>query len=128
MHCFLQYILFEENPSVLPPFTLSPYVTRRSLRLQWAKDKHIYRPQTKFAKVMFLQVSVCPQVGVSVSVQGGSPSWGVSIPGGSLSWGSLGGLCGESLCKGVSVQGFSVWGVSVMETPHTVLSRQYASY
>ena len=27
---------------------------------------HYYRPQTKFAKVMFLQVSVCPHRGVGV--------------------------------------------------------------
>ena len=35
-----------------------------------------YRPQTKFAKVMFSQVSVCPQ-GVSAS----GPGRGVSTPG-----------------------------------------------
>ena len=37
-----------------------------------------YRPQTKFAKVMFSQVSVCPQGGVSktplVSGEGGRPT------------------------------------------------------
>ena len=33
---------------------------------------HFYRPQTKFAKVMFLQVSVCPQGGVCmVAPRGG---------------------------------------------------------
>ena len=30
-----------------------------------------YRPQTKFAKVMFLHVSVCPQVGRGRAWQGG---------------------------------------------------------
>ena len=32
---------------------------------------HIYRPQTKFAKVMFLQVSVCPQGGRAWLLRGG---------------------------------------------------------
>ena len=35
---------------------------------------HCYRPQTKFAKVMFLQVSVCPQGGACV-VAGGHAWW-----------------------------------------------------
>ena len=60
-----------------------------------------YHQQTKFAKVMFSQVSVCPQGGVSVSVQG------FSVPGGYM---SKGGLCsglypGRSLTRGISVQG-----------------------
>ena len=78
---------------------------------------------------------LCP--GEGVSVQGrGSLSRGVYV------WGFLSrGLClGESQSKGslssgvsvsgVSVQGrgVSVWGVSVRETPHTVMSKQYASY
>ena len=33
-------------------------------------EKYIYRPQTKFAKVMFSQVSVCPQRGGGVSASG----------------------------------------------------------
>ena len=53
-----------------------------------------YRPQTKFAKVMFSQVFVCTRGG---SLSGGSlsrwslsgggicPGWGVSVQGGSLS-------------------------------------------
>ena len=101
-----------------------------------------YRPQTKFAQVMFSRVSVCPQGGLSlcpggslsrgVSVPRRSLSWGVSVRGvpvwGSLSWGVSvqGGLCpGGSLSRGVSVQGglcpggslsregVSVWGFSV---------------
>ena len=36
-----------------------------------------YRPQTKFAKVMFLQVSVCPQEGVG----GGHAWWGTCMAG-----------------------------------------------
>ena len=52
----------------------------------------------KFAKVMFSQVSVCPQ-GVSVSVQGGLSPGGVSVH-----W---------SLSRGISVQVVSVQGVSV---------------
>ena len=44
---------------------------------------HFYRPQTKFAKVMFLQVSVCPQ-GRGACVVGGG--WGCVV-GGMHSWG-----------------------------------------
>ena len=70
-----------------------------------------YRPQTKFAQVMFSQVSVCPQGGLSlcpgvVSVQGGSLSRGVSIQG-SLSRGSL---SGGSLFRGISACWVSVHG------------------
>ena len=38
---------------------------------------NIYHPQTKFAKVMFLQVCVCPQgrEGVSGTCQGGMHGW-----------------------------------------------------
>ena len=35
-----------------------------------------YRPQTKFAKVMFLQVSVCPQGGACMAGKGGMCGWG----------------------------------------------------
>ena len=102
----------------------------------YSKPKY-YRPQTKFAKVMFSHVSVCspegsPSRGVSV--------WGVSVWG-SLSRGSLsrrasvqGGLClgvsvqGRSLSKGVSVWGSLSREVSVTETPRTVMSGRYASY
>ena len=80
--------------------------------------KSYYRPQTKFAKVMFSQVFACPR-GVSVSVMGrgrlcpGEVSfWGGLCPGGSLSRGSLsrrvcvqGGLCqGDSLDSNSPVQ------------------------
>ena len=45
-----------------------------------------YRPQTKFAKVMFLQVSVCPQGGACVVALGGCAwlLWGTCVvaPGG----------------------------------------------
>ena len=90
---------------------------------------------------MFLHVSVilftggglglCPWESPSwgslshgVSVLGGlCPRW--SLSGGLCSGGSLsGGLCsGRCLSRGVSVR-----GVSVMETPRTVMSRRYASY
>ena len=88
-----------------------------------------YRPQPKFAKVMFSQVFVCPQGG-GISVQGGfcpggfcpgglylgglcpgglCPRWGLYpvgyLSGGSL-WVSLMGPCLGGLCPGgVSVQG-----------------------
>ena len=44
-------LLIEERPSVL------------NLEGSSCNAQHIYRPQTKFAKVMFLQVSVCPRGG-----------------------------------------------------------------
>ena len=79
---------------------------------------HFYRPQTKFAKVMFLHVSVCPQgVGVSrpwprpkVEVEGSDlggclgphpgGGWGV-WPGGSRPTprGRLGGLAGGCVSR-----------------------------
>ena len=54
---------------------------KRCVSFLQRKTLHCYRPQTKFAKVMFLQVSVCPrgEGWVSVSVQGGSPSRGGSV-------------------------------------------------
>ena len=56
-----------------------------------------YRPQTNFAKVLFLQVSVCPQ---GVSVQGR----GFCTKDGSLSRGGVS-VQGRGLCpEGVSVQ------------------------
>ena len=76
-----------------------------------------YRPQTKFAKVMFLQVSVCPQGGRAWLLQGG-PAWLLRggcvcawlLPGGmrgcsqggmhGCSWGGMHG------CSGGGVRGF----------------------
>ena len=86
--------------------------------------KSYYRPQTKFAKVMFSQLFACPR-GVSVSVLGGDSvrgcplSRGVSIQGRSL----LGGLCpGGSLSRGslsrrVCVQGGLCQGDSLDSNP-----------
>ena len=51
-----------------------------SFLLQQFSDSN-YRPQTNFAKVMFLQVSVCPRVGGSVW-QGGVCGGGVCVAGG----------------------------------------------
>ena len=78
--------------------------------------RYCYNPQTKFAKVMFSQVFVCPQGGVSV--QGRSLSRGVSVRGVSVQGGFSvqggGGLCpGRSLsglCPGGSLSGGSVSG------------------
>ena len=65
--------------------------------------KYIYRPQTKFAKVMFLQLSVCPQGGRAWLLRGGMRGclgghawllWGgacVVAPGGVC--GCSGGVC-----------------------------------
>ena len=93
------------------------------------------RPQTKFTKVMFSQVFVCPFVCLRGSLCRGSLCRGVPVQGGlcprvsvqgglypgrSLSMGvsvhgvSVGGLCARgSLCKGISVQGGLCPGISV---------------
>ena len=57
-----------------------------------------YRPQTKFAKVMFLQVSVCPRVG-------GGGAWQGGVCGG-------GGMHSRGVCvaRGAGVAG-GWWGV-----------------
>ena len=61
----------------------------------------------KFAKVMFSQVFVCPQGGLSLcpggSLSRGSLFKGVSVQGVSVQWCLSGGLWG----------GGSIWGVSV---------------
>ena len=73
-----------------------------------------YRPQTKFAKVMFLQVSVCPQGGRAWLLPGGR-AWllrggaCVVAPGGGVhgcSWG--GGMRG---CSGGDMRGCSRGGM-----------------
>ena len=66
---------------------------------------HFYRPQTKFEKVVFSQVSVCPWGGLGLC-PGGSPSRGVV----SVQWGLH---PGGSPSREVSVQGVSAQGVSV---------------
>ena len=71
--------------------------------------QNFYRPQTKFAKVMFSQVFVCPQGGVSV--QGGVFVQGGLSPGGSLSGR---GLCpGGGLCQGDPPYGY-IWAVCIL--------------
>ena len=72
-----------------------------------------YRPQTKFAKVMFSQVSVCPQGGLC-------PGGGVPVQGGLCLGRSLSGrpLSGGSLSRGDLCQA----------DPRTVTCGRYASY
>ena len=91
------------------------------MRHQWVYEDFITAPKTKFAKVMFSQVSVCPQGGLSLCPGGGSLSWGVSVQGGSLSGASL---SRESVSSGVFVQG----GLCHGDAPSTVMSRWYTSY
>ena len=99
-----------------------------------------------FVCLMFSQLFVCPQLGGSHSLSGGSPSQGVGVrglcPGRSLSNGSLsgglcpGGLClmgslcpgGRSLSGGVCLGASLSSGVSVRETSYVVTSGQCASY
>ena len=77
--------------------------------------RFFYYPQTKFRKVMFSQVSVCPRWGrggFSLCPEGGYPSKGGLCAGESLS----GGLWqGGSLSRRISVQGYLCW-VSVRVT------------
>ena len=90
--------------------------------MQWCekarRQSSYYRRHTKFAKVMFSRMFVCPQ-GVGGPVQGGSLFRGF------LSRGSLprgvsvqGGLCpGGSLSRGsLSMGGLCPWGVSVVRS------------
>ena len=65
-----------------------------------------YRPQTKFAKVMFLQVSVCPRGGACMVALGGH-AW--------LLWGGVRGCTGEVcvVALGGGMHGCS-WGVCVV--------------
>ena len=96
--------------------------------LSKASLSNFYHPQMKFAKVMFSQLSVCPQKGLGLCPGGSlseevSLSRQVSIQGVSVQ-GSLcpGGLCpggvsvqegslsGGSLSRGVFIQGVSVQG------------------
>ena len=77
-----------------------------------------YRPQTKFAKVMFSQVSDCPRGGdlcPGRSLSGSASFQGVSVQGS---------LCPGCLCPGGSMSreffvqgGLCSEGVSVRETP-----------
>ena len=90
------------------------------------KPGNFYRPQTKFAKVVF--------TGVCLSTGGGLCPGGLcpvgSLSGGSMSGGCLSrGLCLGDLCPGCLCLGYLYrWEVSVSETPHTVTSGRYASY
>ena len=97
--------IFLRSPSVIvdiPRNFLRTNCSGRSRERQGPLSAILYRPQTKFAKVMCSQVSVCPQgdlglypggtpVPGRVSVQGVSVHRGVSVQGG--------------LCLGVSVKG-----------------------
>ena len=78
--------------------------------LQARLKKNYYRPQTKFAKVMFLQVSVCPQGGVSgpggSAASGGACSRGVCSRGGA--WSGRGLLLGGAWSGGAWSRG-GVW-------------------
>ena len=78
-----------------------------------------YRPQTKFAKVMFLQVSVCPQGGHAWLLAGGRHVWllwgghawllggACMVAPGGHAWLLQGGVCGCSLGVCVVVPGGS---------------------
>ena len=79
--------------------------------LNLPKYKYFYRPQTKFAKVMFLQMSVCPQrgrawLGACMVLGGHVWLWGACMVAGGHAW-LLGGVCG---CWGACmVVGGHVW-------------------
>ena len=70
-----------------------------------------YRPQTKFAKVMFLQVSVCPQRGGMCGCSGGVGAYMVALGGGMC--GCSGGACMFFL-QGGHTQGFFTGGACVV--------------
>ena len=68
-----------------------------------------YRPQTKFAKIMFLQVSVCPQG------RGGVHGRGACMAGGCLAGGG-GGVHGMGAC--VAVGACMAGGACVARSMH----------
>ena len=74
--------------------------------------QNFYRPQAKFAKVMFLQVSVCPQGGGCMVAGGacmvveGCAWWGACMVAGVCAW-LWGGMCG---CRGVCMVAGGVCG------------------
>ena len=99
-------------------------------------DKYFYRPQTKFAKVMFLQVSVCPQGGVHGCSQGGhawllrgacvvSPGGACVVAPGGHAWLLRGGACMVAL----GGHAWLLWGgVHGFFNEIRSMSGRYASY
>ena len=65
-------------------------VTKEGILQTCMNSFHFYRPQTKFAKVMFLQVSVCPQGRCAWLLGGGAC---VVAPGGGVHGCSGGAAC-----------------------------------
>ena len=84
----------------------------------WCPRISFYRPQTKFAKVMFLQVSVCPQGGgcawQGMCVAGCVCGRGVCVVGGACMAGGacVVGTCMAGVClpRGVHGRGCAWWG------------------
>ena len=69
----LSILLIQHNPAIIWS------------RIYFCNSRHFYRPQAKFAKVMFLQVSVCPQWGGGMhGCSGGWHAW--------LLWGGMHGF------------------------------------
>ena len=73
----------------------------------WHRIMPYHRPQTKFAKVMFLQVSVCPQRGACVA--GGHAWWGVCMVGGMHGRGEVCVAGGACMAGGCAWQGGHAW-------------------
>ena len=111
-------------------------------------DLNFYRPQTKFAKVMFLQVSVCPQGG-HVWWWGGHAWWwggmwwgacmvggACMVVGGCVWWRGMhggGGMCGGGgvcvVAEGHAWWGHAWWQGGCMGYDEILsMSRRYASY
>ena len=83
---------------------------------QQAGGTHLYCPQTKFAKVMFLQVSVCPQGGmhgcwggVHGCSRGREGECVHGCSGGGPAW-LLGGGCHAWLLQGQGFHAWLLWG------------------
>ena len=113
---------------------------------------YIYRPQTKFAKVMFLQVSVCPQGRSRSRGEGGGVcGMGACVAGGMCGRGDMhggharqgvcmaGGMCGRGACmaRGACMVGRVCGRGACMPVYGThappyyeiqSMSRRYASY
>ena len=100
------HLLIRDNPHPHPNY----FFMFKFTALYWPStnlwEGNIYRPQTKFAKVMFLQVSVCPQEGGRAWLLQGGHTW--LLPGG-CAWLLPGGMhgCSQGVC--MVAPGGHVW-------------------
>ena len=95
------------------------YLRKRWLGPTGCMRCHYYRPQTKFAKVMFLQVSVCPwEVCMAGDVRARGHTWLGGMHGRGVWQGAcvVGGVCGGGGMHGGGMHGRGyTWGGHVWQ-------------